>query len=77
MKWVTCWHVHVDGSICPLLISKLVDKTAELVFIPWSGPLPSWDLSATFDFPSSYYELGHHDGKRTFEAIIETYHARV
>jgi hypothetical protein len=56
-----------------LLISKFVDKNAEFVFVPWSGPLPSSDMSTPFDFTSSDYELGHHDGKRTFEAIIEKY----
>lgn len=73
MKWVTRWHVHVDRVACPWLISKFVDKEAEFVFVPWPGPLPSPDIGVPFDFPNSEFELGHHDGKCTFEAIIKKY----
>lgn len=73
MKWVTRWHVHVDRVACPWLISKFVDKDAEFIFVPWPGPLPSPDLGIPFDFPNSDFELGHHDGKCTFEAIIKKY----
>jgi hypothetical protein len=55
------------------LISKFVDKDAEFIFVPWPGPLPSPDLGIPFDFPGSDYELGHHEGKCTFEAIIQKY----
>lgn len=71
MKWVTRWHVHVDRVACPWLISKFVDKDAEFIFVPWPGPLPSPDVGTPFDFPNSDFELGHHDGKCTFEAIIK------
>ena len=73
MKWVTRWHVHVDRVASPWLISKFVDKDAQFVFVPWPGSLPSPDMGMPFDFPSSDFELGHHDGKCTFEAIIEKY----
>lgn len=73
MKWVTRWHVHVDRVACPWLISKFVDKDAEFIFVPWPGALPSPDMGIPFDFPRSNFELGHHDGKCTFEAIIEKY----
>lgn len=73
MKWVTRWHVHVDRVACPWLISKFVDRDAEFVFVPWPGPLPSPSIGIPFDFPNSDFELGHHDGKCTFEAIIEKY----
>lgn len=73
MKWITRWHVHVDRLACPWLISKFVDKTAEFIFVPWPGPLPTPDMGIPFDFPRSDFELGHHDGKCTFEAIIKKY----
>lgn len=76
MKWVTRWHVHVDRVACPWLISKFVDKEAEFIFIPWPGPLPTPDMGIPFDFPRSDFELGHHDGKCTFEAIIEKYNIK-
>lgn len=73
MRWVTRWHVHVDRVACPWLISKFVDRDAEFIFVPWPGPLPSRDMGIPFDFPDSDFELGHHGGKCTFEAIIEKY----
>jgi len=73
VRWVTRWHVHVDRVACPWLISKFVDKDAEFVFVPWPGPLPTPDMGIPFDFPGADFELGHHDGKCTFEAIIEKY----
>jgi len=76
MKWVTRWRVHVDRVACPWLISKFVDRDAEFVFVPWPGPLPTLEMGIPFDFPNSDFELGHHDGKCTFEAIIEKYNIK-
>jgi hypothetical protein len=73
MKWVTRWHVHVDRLACPWLISKFIDKDAEFLFVPWPGPLPPREMGIPFDFPNTEFELGHHEGKCTFEAIIEKY----
>ena len=72
MKWVTRSHVHVDRVACPWLIRRFVDSEAEFVFVPKSrigevvaaGAIP-------FDAPGA--ELGHHDGKCSFEAIIAKY----
>jgi hypothetical protein len=72
MKWVTRSHVHVDRVACPWLIKRFVDSEAEFVFVPntrinevvAAGAIP-------FDAPGA--ELGHHDGKCSFEAIIEKY----
>ena len=76
MKWVTRWHVHVDRVACPWLISKFVDRDAEFVFVPWPGSLPSREMGTPFDFPGSDFELGHREGKCTFEAIVEKYGIR-
>ena len=76
MKWVTRSHVHVDRIACPWLISKFIDKDAEFLFIPWPGPLPTQETGTPFDFPNPDFELGHHDGKCTFEAIIEKYNTK-
>jgi len=76
MKWVTRSHVHVDRIACPWLISKFIDKDPEFLFIPWPGPLPTSEMGTPFDFPNPDFELGHHDGKCTFEAIIEKYNIK-
>lgn len=73
MKWVTRSHVHVDRVACPWLISRFIDSDAEFVFVPKSqveqvvkemGAIP-------YDVPN--VELGHKDGKCSFESIIEKY----
>ena len=76
MKWVTRSHVHVDRIACPWLINKFIDKDAEFFFIPWPGPLPTREMGTPFDFPNPDFELGHHNGRCTFEAIIKKYDIR-
>lgn len=76
MKWVTRSHVHVDRVACPWLISKFIDKDSEFLFVSWPGSLPPREMGTPFDFPNTDFELGHHDGKCTFEAIIEKYNIK-
>jgi hypothetical protein len=73
MKWVTRAHVHVDRIACPWLIARFVDSEAEFIFVAKNqveqvvketGAIP-------FDFPNA--ELGHKDGRCSFESIIEAY----
>ena len=73
MKWLTRSHVHVDRVACPWLITRFVDNEAEFLFVPknqidrvvkQTGAIP-------FDAPDA--ELGHHDGRCSFEAIIAKY----
>jgi len=73
MKWVTRSHVHVDRVACPWLITRFIDSDAELIFVPNNQvDQVAKDTGATpFDAPG--VELGHHDGKCSFETIIEKY----
>jgi hypothetical protein len=73
MLWVTRSHVHVDRIACPWLISRFVDSDAEFIFVPKSqiGKVAEETGAIPFDAPG--VELGHHDGKCSFEAIIEHY----
>jgi len=73
VRWVTREHVHVDRVASPWLISKFIDGDAEFIFVPWPGSLPTPEMGIPFDFPGADFELGHHDGKCTFEAIVEKY----
>ncbi len=73
MQWVTRSHVHVDRVACPWLISRFVDSEAEFLFVP-KGQIEqvARETGATpFDAPG--VELGHHNGKCSFETIIEHY----
>ena len=73
MKWITRSHVHVDRVACPWLISRFVDSDAEFIFVPKSqvDQVARETVAIPFDAPN--VELGHKDGKCSFEAIIEKY----
>lgn len=73
MKWVTRSHVHVDRVACPWLITRFIDNDAEFLFVPKVeidrvvkeiGAIP-------FDAPG--VELGHHEGRCSFESIMLKY----
>lgn len=73
MKWVTRSHVHVDRVACPWLISRFIDSEAEFIFVPKNqvGQVVKETGAIPFDVPN--VELGHKDGKCSFESIIEKY----
>ena len=73
MKWVTRSHVHVDRVACPWLITRFVDSQAEFFFVP-KGQVDTVaaETGATpFDAPG--VELGHHEGRCSFETIMLKY----
>ncbi len=74
MQWITRSHVHVDRVACPWLISRFIDNQAEFLFAPKSeierivketGAIP-FDVQGTV-------ELDHHEGRCSFESIIQKY----
>lgn len=76
MKWITRSHVHVDRVACPWLIRRFVDNEAEFLFVP-GGQIAqvAAEIGATpFDAPG--VELGHHDGRCSFESIMLKYGLR-
>ncbi len=73
MKWVTRSHVHVDRVACPWLISRFVDSDAEFIFVPKSQVERVAEETGAIPFDAPGVELGHHDGKCSFETIIEHY----
>ncbi len=73
MQWITRSHIHVDRVACPWLISRFIDSAAEFLFVPASRiKLVAEETGATpFDAPG--VQLGHHNGKCSFQTIVETY----
>lgn len=72
MRWVTRSHVHVDRVACPWLIRRFVDSQAEFIFVARNRVADVTKEGAIpFDVPD--VELGHHDGKCSFEAILTKY----
>jgi hypothetical protein len=73
MKWITRSHVHVDRVACPWLIARFVDSDAEFLFVPKSQVRQVAEEAGAIPFDAPGVELGHKDGKCSFEAIVERY----
>jgi hypothetical protein len=73
MKWVTRSHVHVDRVACPWLIRRFIDSDAEFIFVPKSRVDQVAHQTGAIPFDAPGVELGHKNGKCSFEAIIEKY----
>src|SRR3990172_3851825 len=73
MKWITRSHVHVDRVACPWLMTRFVDTEAEFLFVSRNhvGKISKESGAIPFDAPGS--ELGHVDGRCSFESIIVKY----
>jgi hypothetical protein len=73
MKWITRSHVHVDRVACPWLIKRFVDSQAEFLFVPSNQVAEIAQKEGAIPFDAPGVELGHKDGKCSFEAIMEKY----
>ncbi len=73
MKWVTRSHVHVDRVACPWLITRFVDSEAEFSFVPRGEIDRVVKETGAIPFDSPGVELGHHDGRCSFESIMLKY----
>ncbi len=73
MKWMTRSHVHVDRVACPWLITRFVDNEAEFLFVPKSQIDPVAQETGAIPFDAPGVELGHKDGRCSFESIMLKY----
>ncbi|HEX9118785.1 MAG TPA: chromate resistance protein ChrB domain-containing protein [Anaerolineae bacterium] len=73
MKWLTRSHVHVDRVACPWLITRFVDNEAEFLFVPKSQVDQVASATGAIPFDAPGVELGHHDGRCSFESILLKY----
>ncbi|MHB1338296.1 MAG: chromate resistance protein ChrB domain-containing protein [Bellilinea sp.] len=73
MIWITRSHVHVDRVACPWLITRFVDSEAEFMFVPKNEieRVAKENNAIPFDTPGG--ELGHKEGRCSFESIILKY----
>jgi len=71
--WITRSHVHVDRVACPWLITRFVDSDAEFLFVPKNQIDKTVAETGGIPFDAPGVELGHHQGKCSFEAIIAKY----
>jgi hypothetical protein len=69
MRWATRRHCHVDRTACAWLIRRFVDADAEFSFVDDPDGVPA---DAT-PFDMRGVELGHRDGRCSFESILVRY----
>jgi hypothetical protein len=67
--WATRRYVHIDRTACAWLIQRFVDSNAEFVFVDDPDEVP--DGATPFDMRG--VELGHIDGRCSFESILVRY----
>lgn len=73
MKWITRSHVHVDRVACPWLITRFIDNEAEFLFVP-KGEIERVAIeTGAIPFDAPGVELGHHEGRCSFESIMFKY----
>ena len=70
MKWITRERVKVDRVACPWLITKFIDPEAEFLFVPAVDVMTVADREGATPFDVPGVELGHHNGKCSFEALV-------
>ena len=73
MRWITRSHIHVDRVACPWLILRFVDNQAEFLFVPSSRIKEVAADTSAIPFDAPDVELGHHEGRCSFESIIQKY----
>ena len=73
MLWVTRSHVHVDRVACPWLITRFIDSDASFLFVPASQVEQVVAETGAIPFDAPGVELGHSEGRCSFESIIYKY----
>ena len=73
MLWITRSHVHVDRVACPWLITRFIDSDAEFLFVPESEVTRVAAETGAIPFDVEGVDLGHHEGRCSFESIILKY----
>lgn len=75
-KWVTREKAKVDRIACPWLIKNFVDSEPEFLFVPADNVLDIAKEQNAIPFDVPNVELGHHDGKCSFDAIVLKYNLK-
>jgi hypothetical protein len=73
MHWLTRSHVHVDRIACPWLIRRFIDNRAEFLFVPAGILDQRVKETGAIPFDAPGVELGHREGRCSFESIILKY----
>jgi hypothetical protein len=67
--WATRRRVHIDRTACAWLIRRFIDPDARFVFVDDPDEVPA--EATPFDMRGA--ELGHRDGRCSFETMLVRY----
>ena len=73
MRFVTREHIHVDRIATAWAIRRFVDPAATFEFVPRTRDVSKID-GIPFDLRGA--EIGHRDGRCSFESLLEKYELR-
>lgn len=73
MKWVTRKNASVDRIACPWLIKRFIDPDAEFLYVPASDVAAVAQRDGAIPYDVGGVELGHVDGRCSFESIVLKY----
>jgi hypothetical protein len=73
VKWITRENAKVDRVACPWIIKRFIDKDAEFIFVPKDQALSEAERQEAIPFDVEGVELGHVDGRCSFESIMLCY----
>ncbi len=73
MKWITRENANVDRIACPWLIRRFIDKDAVFLFVPKEQVMPAAEREGATPYDVSGVELGHVEGRCSFESIMLKY----
>lgn len=73
MQWVTRKNANADRIACPWLIKRFVDKDATFSFVAADEVAEVAEREGAIPFDVKGVELGHVDGRCSFESIMVKY----
>lgn len=73
MKWVTRKNASVDRIACPWLVKRFIEPDAEFLYVPAPDVAAVAEREAAIPYDVAGVELGHVDGRCSFESIILKY----
>jgi len=73
MKWVTRKNANVDRIACPWLIKRFIDPDAEFLYVAAPDVPAVAEREGAVPYDVAGVELGHVDGRCSFESIIVRY----
>lgn len=73
MKWVTRQNASVDRIACPWLVKRFIDPEAEFLYVPAAEVEATAERERAIPYDVAGVELGHVDGRCSFESILLKY----